>query len=278
MHIIVFGAFVTIAGGIITAIGTYMQNKSSSEKSTRIESGVNENLAVGRITSGNVEQVKAQNVELINKVESQASIIDSLRKENTDLYSNLQEANKTLFEHVKGGQDSPHLEVVYNTNNSVEAFLFNENQYSIYGLLTEITQYDKLSDCKSIISNGIRIVDEHCFMSCSKDFRTEELGVGRYVLNNEVSGLTDITTKDYGRYQIRFRSRYKLFYQQFVYRKVGKSIFTTSRIWELPFVNYETKASAPKVVRVIKSKLDGWVVDFEKEFPTGLVTFTKRLQ
>lgn len=68
MVIIFIGATITIVGSVMTAIGTYLHNKSSSEKSTRIDEGV--------------AHLKQENLELKSKA-------NELLKSQTDLKSQL---------------------------------------------------------------------------------------------------------------------------------------------------------------------------------------------
>jgi hypothetical protein len=103
MNIILIGAIIAILGGIITAFGTWKQNKNSSEKSTRIEDGVNK---------GNAEiiNLRKENESLIllakgqdQKIDNQSVLIDSLRKENIDLYTKLATSSLDIYNNLSGG-------------------------------------------------------------------------------------------------------------------------------------------------------------------------------
>jgi hypothetical protein len=69
MTIIFIGAIIAVLGGLVTAFGTYLHNKKSSEKSDRIEKGVNKNIDIGEMTSGEVRELKERNMELKDKVD-----------------------------------------------------------------------------------------------------------------------------------------------------------------------------------------------------------------
>lgn len=69
MTIISIGAIIAVLGGLVTAFGTYLHNKKSSEKTDRIEKGVNRNIDIGETTSGEVRELKDRNIELKDKVD-----------------------------------------------------------------------------------------------------------------------------------------------------------------------------------------------------------------
>jgi hypothetical protein len=71
MVIILIGAIITIVGGVLTAVGTYRQNKSSSSKSDAIF--VNTGLTVD-----GVKKLQAENVDLKNEVKSLSGKQDEL--------------------------------------------------------------------------------------------------------------------------------------------------------------------------------------------------------
>ena len=111
MTIILIGAVIAVLGGIISAIGTFMHNKNSSEKTTRIEEGV-------KTTNTEVSQLKGQNEHLLTqtitlneKLENQSTTIDGLRKENTALYDKLAKASLNIFDHLTGGNSYCKMEI-----------------------------------------------------------------------------------------------------------------------------------------------------------------------
>lgn len=108
MNIILTGAVIAILGGVISAIGTWLQNKQSSEKSTRIETGVNK-------ANEEVIQLRKQNDELKANSESQLTKIDELRKENADLSSKLMDKSLDIYKNITGNKEKPLL-IVNSTN------------------------------------------------------------------------------------------------------------------------------------------------------------------
>lgn len=97
MTLIFIGSIIIVIGGIIGAIGTLTHNKNSSEKSSRIETGViNANLTVGDLIK--------QNNELLEKAEIQSRTIDKLRGENTSLYEKLTAASNEIYNNITGGK------------------------------------------------------------------------------------------------------------------------------------------------------------------------------
>ncbi|OIN59965.1 hypothetical protein [Arsenicibacter rosenii] len=76
--IILIGAIIATIGGLITALGTYLNNKNSSAKSSSILTGVKTGIEIGTNTNATV-------LKLNDKIESQAEIIDTLRLSNSKL-------------------------------------------------------------------------------------------------------------------------------------------------------------------------------------------------
>lgn len=69
MTLILFGGIIVLIGGLIAAIGTYLYNKNSSEKSDRIESSVIKNIGISETTKEDVNKLKKQNDEIQNQVQ-----------------------------------------------------------------------------------------------------------------------------------------------------------------------------------------------------------------
>ena len=110
MTLILVGSVIAIAGGLIGAYGTWKHNKSSSEKSTRIEDGVNRGINIGESTNSEVIVLKSQNNNLTiqseilkEKLETQAILVDKLRNENLELYTKLASASTEIFNNLTGG-------------------------------------------------------------------------------------------------------------------------------------------------------------------------------
>ncbi len=99
MTIILIGAIITIIGGSITAFGTFLHNKQSSEKSTRIETGVNR-------TNDEVAELRKQNDSLKANSYVQLNKIDELRRENNELSSKLLGKSLDIYNNLTGGGDN----------------------------------------------------------------------------------------------------------------------------------------------------------------------------
>ncbi|WP_461106491.1 hypothetical protein [Spirosoma koreense] len=284
MNIILIGSIITIGGallgGFVTAMGTYLQNKSSSARNERIETGVNKGLEIGEATGSGVKELKVQNVELLDKVEQQKITIDSLRKENTELYSKLNEASNTIFNHVKGGLEPSYFSVSYSDILSLRVDIVNENMYSVYGVRIDVIDYDSIRQCKGGFSeNKIYIVDESCLKKHLKSTQVPEVNVGLTVMDHSYLGMKKIESSDYGRYQIAIKSRYNFFIQQLVYKKVKNTTYSTSRILAVknkPNMKI-TDLRDVSIVKIIESGSKELQVDFDKEFPTGIIDFSVKM-
>jgi hypothetical protein len=110
MTIILIGALIAILGGVIGAIGTWKHNKSSSDKSTRIEEGVNKGVSIGETTNSELLHLRKENQDLINqsngltqKIDTQSKTIDELRRENIELYSKLATSSLEIYNNLTGG-------------------------------------------------------------------------------------------------------------------------------------------------------------------------------
>lgn len=197
MTVILIGAIIAIIGGLITAIGTWQHNKNSSEKTTRIESGVNRGLNIGATTNAEVNNLKKQNEALMlqsnlhnEKIDSQSRIIDDLRKENTDLYTKLAKSSLRIYQNLTGGDGFCMLTIMfenesnsgiffikaYKTNQSpirnVEARIVDENNIGIdnaksesfssilENFTKEIIKIDVLEPNTSVITNHKVLLDK----------------------------------------------------------------------------------------------------------------------
>jgi hypothetical protein len=132
MTIILIGAIIVIVGGFVGAIGTWKHNKSSSDKSTRIEQGVNKGVSLGENTNSEVIQLRQQNENLITqsqtltqKIDSQSKTIDDLRKENSELYSKLAEKSLAIYENLTGGDSNCYMQIGnFNSTNDLGNLIF----------------------------------------------------------------------------------------------------------------------------------------------------------
>lgn len=104
--------YLNVITGLIIIIGTFfglfgkqLQDKSSSDKSDKI-------LKTGSNTEEKVDHLRVQNADLTEKVQLQASTIDKLRQENTDLYTKLADASKEIFNNLTGGDSYCKMEIL----------------------------------------------------------------------------------------------------------------------------------------------------------------------
>lgn len=154
MTIIFIGAVIAVLGGLISAIGTLRHNKSSSDKSNRIEQGVNKGLEIGQTTNSEVLQLKEQNnnltqeaILLKEKVEKQENKIDELRKENIELYFKLAEASKEIHNNLTGGDSYCRMDLGNINYTGDEGYLvfFVEGKYplsSIQARIVDLNYFD----------------------------------------------------------------------------------------------------------------------------------------
>lgn len=111
MYLNVISGLVIIIGTFFGVFGKQLQDKSSSDKSDKI-------LRTGASTEEKVDYLNVQNAELSKKAEElrekaekQATTIDNLRQENTDLYTKLADANKEIYNNLTGGDSYCKMEI-----------------------------------------------------------------------------------------------------------------------------------------------------------------------
>jgi len=105
MTIILVGAIIAIIGGVVSAVGTFLHNKQSSEKSTRIETGVNK-------ANEEVAELRKQNDTLKTNSDAQLNKIDELRKENNILSSKLMDKSLDIYNNLTGGEGNKPLIII----------------------------------------------------------------------------------------------------------------------------------------------------------------------
>lgn len=182
MTLILIGALIAILGGFIGAFGTWKQNKSSSEKSSRIETGVNKGVSIGETTKSEVLSLRKENQDLINqsielnkKNDIQINTIDALRKENIELYTKLASSSLNIYNNLTGGdsycycfflistyyksKDTGNLLFKLGDNNknplkNVQVRLFDLNTYDKENPPNPDDLFKNLIDIKSIETDG----------------------------------------------------------------------------------------------------------------------------
>ncbi len=228
MTLILIGALIAILGGVIGAIGTWKQNKSSSEKSSRIETGVNKGVSIGETTKSEVlslrkenQELIAQSIELNKKNDIQINTIDALRKENIELYTKLASSSLNIYNNLTGGdsycycffliptyyksKDTGNLIFKLGDNNknplkNIQVRLFDLNEYDKENPPNPDELFKNLIDIKSIETDGaVQIptkfhldkqkgVNLNIFYSANNGFFTQLLRM-RFI-NNEWTSAT----------------------------------------------------------------------------------------
>jgi len=203
MTVIFIGAIIAVVGGLISAIGTLKHNKNSSEKSTRIEKGVNLGLDLGQTTNSEVLQIKEQNnnlaqeaILLKDKIEKQENKIDELRKENTDLYSKLADASKEIHNNLTGGDSYCRMDIgsINPAGNEGYLVFFVEGKYplsSIQARIVDLNSFDATSltmeDLSKNVMNIGTLEPDKAFVTNKKFLLDKNAGVNLnvfFVANN----------------------------------------------------------------------------------------------
>lgn len=147
MTIILIGAIIAIIGGLIGAVGTWLHNKQSSEKSTR--------------TLQNTTELLKENTNLKEKVDSQSNKIDELRDENTQLYKDLLSKSEELNKFLGGSDAYPILLVnSMNSKNGESGFIFritNEFDYPVYDIEINVFDFQKVIE-NSVFEQGKYVI------------------------------------------------------------------------------------------------------------------------
>jgi hypothetical protein len=143
MDIIFVGGLCGALCAILVIYGTWKHNKQSSEKSTRIETGVNK-------ANEEVTQLKVQNDSLKAISEMQLNKIDELRQENEGLYLKLANSTREIYNNVTGGGNAPILIVGASQLNVSESkpsyymiqfIVKNKGKYPIKDLIIKISDF-----------------------------------------------------------------------------------------------------------------------------------------
>lgn len=187
MNLILIGALIVILGGIIGAIGSWRQNKSSSEKSTRIETGVYKGVNIGETTNQELLKLRKENksllkqsIDLNRKNDLQINTIDALRNENVELYSKLASSSLDIYNNLTGGDSFCYCYILMSTyykskdignfvfrlgqkNKSplknINIRIFDINLYEKFGLPTpEEPPIDKIFTLESLETGNVTTV------------------------------------------------------------------------------------------------------------------------
>ena len=149
MNIIFIGAIIAIAGGLLTAWGTFLQNKASSKRMQNIQS-TGETLTLKSEEQLNeIIKLKTSNSLLqsttdslnIKSTEQQKTILD-LSKQNSELSLQLSQSTQTLYGNLTGGDS--YCELIIKPINSItaELTLVSHGEYPLYELSLRIVDLD----------------------------------------------------------------------------------------------------------------------------------------
>lgn len=157
MNIIAIGAGLTIFGGVVTAIGSYLQNKSSSAKSDSIK-------LTGESTLANTTQLRTQNTELKEKViflessaNDQIKMIQKLTMQNADLSNQLSQSVVDSHGNITGGESFCIITISPQKDSSTALLGYHQHGkyplYQIRGTIDQLTGKEGLRD--SMVDNWI---------------------------------------------------------------------------------------------------------------------------
>ena len=148
MNLNLIAGLVILIGTFFGLFGKQLQDKNSSEKSDKI-------LNTGVSTEDKVDYLKVQNSELATKTEElkekaekQATIIDNLRQENTDLYSKLANANKEIYNNLTGGNSYCIMEIgnINSTNDTGDLIFSVEGKNPLNRIQVRIVDIDEFQN------------------------------------------------------------------------------------------------------------------------------------
>lgn len=209
MNIIFIGALIAIAGGLLTAWGTFQQNKASSKRMQNIQS-TSESL--NNKTEQQLKEIinlKTQNALLQSTVDSlnikstnQQNTILDLGKQNSDLSLQLSQSTQTLYGNLTGGNSYCELIIKPVNTTTAELILISHGDFPLYELSLRVVDLDILekTEIKSI----------------------EDIGKTQLILNvgnmqaNSAQVLGQITadfSKDYKAFNIFYNARNGFFTQ-----------------------------------------------------------------
>ena len=222
--------YLNVVSGLIIIIGTFfglfgkqLQDKSSSEKSDSI-------LKTSANTEEKVDNLKSQNEalnkiseELKEKIETQASTIDKLRRENTELYGKLSIASTEIYNNLTGGDSFCRMEirdigpqaergsVIFfvdgeNPLNRVQVRIvdlntINKNSFSLEEINKNYFDIGALDPGKAFMTpyiiklDKVKGVNLNIFFSANNGFTTQLIRM-KYTNNKWVSAQTVIRLKD----------------------------------------------------------------------------------
>lgn len=268
MELIFIGAMIVVIGGVITAIGTLKQNKSSSVKSdTQLakidelnEQNVNLSISLSDLSTKNSElslklgKVSEQNILLISEV--------------SDAKSEVVKAKQEAFDNTFGSN-----EVIFVPGSSNHGKFFNQSMLPAYDVRVFVTDFDQLLTCGNTVHDkfGQILVKKSCYEASTKQI-TLGLLYGQSIF--DAINVDAPSSKSYRRV-IKFMTRKGTYYQQFInVVPLGTAYRILSPINETQHLKQFMQA--PEDIKEIK-KMEYKVideqstflkaVDWKKEFP-----------
>lgn len=268
MELIFIGAMIVVIGGVITAVGTLKQNKSSSAKSDKQLAKIEELSQQNLNLSTNLSELSNKNSTLalqLLKLSEQNSLLLS---EVSDARSEVIKAKQEAFDNTFGSN-----EVIFLPGASNHGKLFNKSMLPAYDLRIFVTDFDQLLACANatIDKFGQTLVKRSCYEASTKQF-TVGLLYGQSVF--DVLDLKTSSDKTYRRV-IKFMTRKGTYYQQFInnaplgtaYRILCPTNETAhlKQFMQAPQDIKEIKKEEFKLIEEHSTFLKA--VDWEKEFP-----------
>ena len=221
MTIIFIGAIIAIIGGLITAYGTYIQNKSSS---FRMQSIQEKGEAIGKQTEKQIEEIgnlKIQNnalkanVDSLNeKASEQIKTIVDLSIQNSELSIQLTTATKTLYDNLTGGESFCEIYIAPITSDSARLDVIHHGTATLFDVTVQITD---LAIFRKIKNNNFK--DAQIFMN----FNT----INAHTAITGSSIKSDFSTH-FKEFNLQFSARNGAFTQMIrLYKKDGKWLYAT---------------------------------------------------
>jgi hypothetical protein len=268
MELIFIGAMIVVIGGVVTAIGTLKQNKSSSAKSDKQLAKIEELNQQNVNLSTNLSELSTKNSTLalqLGKVSEQNSLLIS---EVSDAKSEVIKAKQEAFDNTFGSN-----EVIFVPGASNHGKFFNQSMLPAYDLRIFVTDFDKLLTCAKATRDkfGQILVNRSCYEASTKRFTVGVL-YGQSVFDAlDAEAPSD---KSYRRV-IKFMTRKGTYYQQFInvvplgtaYRILGP-INETEHMKQFMQASEDIKEIKKLEFKLIEEHSTFLkAVDWEKEFP-----------
>lgn len=252
MHIIFVGAIFVVIGGIIGAIGTLKQNKSSSIKSDKQLAKIQELNDQNARLSENISKLSEQNVSLISELTNARKDVDNARQESLD----------NTFGSTNG--------ILVLGSSCLK--LYNDSKLPMYDVKMFVTNYDALLTCeRGRTQSGEISIKSSCYHAVTKKYTC---GI---IYGKEVFDLADFNIDLNKSFKISAKIICKKgsYYEQFIY---SVELGSAYRILKREDPNYwnqylDKNPDKPQAIKnetfkvVTEKSLRKDPVDWDKEFP-----------